>query len=530
MIRSIIRISVFLLACGEGWVSLAQPAPATRDEVERLKQQVAGQQEQINELRRLLEGQQTLPRAPQGTSSPPAIQRPAPAEATQTSPLPRDSAPPKAPLSLEVGGAAITPTGWLDFTQVWRSKTVTSGLPTNFAGIPFNNTVDGHRRQTLSSAANSRMGVRIDTKAFGFKVLGVVETDFLGYAPGNVSTTTNSNGMRLRLAFTDLHKGKWEVLGGQSWSLITPSRKGISPLGSTLFLTQDLDPNIMTGLTWARTPQVRVVYHPKESIALGVSFESANAYAGGSSGSGASTLPSALAPNYFGQIDTGGGGLGVPNANADLLAKIAFDPKLGDRSIHFEVAGLINRFTFYNPLNNQRFTKVGAGVAVNAGIEAVRHLTFFTNNFYSDGGGRFVFGQGPALIIRGDGAPSLVHTMATVDGFEYQATPKWKLFAYYGGTYVGRNVTIDPASGNPVGYGYPGSPNSHNKSIQEIAGGFQHVFWHNPNYGAFQFNGQYSWLVRHPWYVAPNQPKSANLNMLYLNIRYLLPGEPPASK
>jgi len=37
-------------------------------------------------------------------------------------------------------------------------------------------------------------------------------------------------------------------------------------------------------------------------------------------------------------------------------------------------------------------------------------------------------------------------------------------------------------------------------------------------YGTFQFAGQYSWLVRHPWFVAPGQPASANLNMVYLGI------------
>ena len=96
--------------------------------------------------------------------------------------------------------------------------------------------------------------------------------------------------------------------------------------------------------------------------------------------------------------------------------------------------------------------------------------------------------------------------MSTVGGFEFQAASKWKLFAYYGGTYFGRNTAIDEANGTPVGYGYAGSSDSHNRSIQEVASGFQHDIWNNPNYGAFQFNGQYSWLVRHPWYVAPANP------------------------
>ena len=52
------------------------------------------------------------------------------------------------------------------------------------------------------------------------------------------------------------------------------------------------------------------------------------------------------------------------------------------------------------------------------------------------------------------------------------------------------------------------------------------VFHRDPIFGTFQFSGQYSWLVRHPWYVAPGQPRSANLNMLYIGLRYVLPAAP----
>ena len=110
-------------------------------------------------------------------------------------------------------------------------------------------------RQTISSAANSRMGVQINTRVFGANVLGVVETDFLGFQPGNVTTTTNAYGMRTASCLRRPSEGQMEILAGQAWSLLTPGRKGISPLPGNLFLTQDLDPNLQSGLVWARTPQ-----------------------------------------------------------------------------------------------------------------------------------------------------------------------------------------------------------------------------------------------------------------------------------
>jgi hypothetical protein len=96
-----------------------------------------------------------------------------------------------------------------------------------------------------------------------------------------------------------------------------------------------------------------------------------------------------------------------------------------------------------------------------------------------------------------------------VDGLEYQASPRTLLFAYYGGAYFRRNVTLDSTTGQPVGYGYEGAPSGHNRSIQELSTGVSHVFWRNPNYGALQLNLQYSWITRHLWYVAPGQLDNA---------------------
>ena len=227
-------------------------------------------------------------------------------------------------------------------------------------------------------------------------------------------------------------------------------------------------------------------------------------------------------------MNTGNGAFAVPNPHQDNIFKLALDSK--SKRVHLEVAGLLRRFAFFNPLTNQHFNATGGGVSVNGNIEVVKNFRLIANTFYSDGGGRWIFGQGPDLIINGDGSPSLIRSASTVDGFEYQATPKTLFYGYYGGAYFKRNVAIDPANGQPVGFGFTGSPGNHNRALQEATLGFTHTFWRDPNYGAMQFMVQYSYLVRHPWYVAPGQPGSARLNMLFLNLRYTLPGAPPAEK
>jgi hypothetical protein len=79
------------------------------------------------------------------------------------------------------------------------------------------------------------------------------------------------------------------------------------------------------------------------------------------------------------------------------------------------------------------------------------------------------------------------------------------------------------ANGTYVGYGYPGSPNSQNKEIYEFTLANTYTFWKNPNYGALQLIGQISHIEREPWFVAAGAPSNANANMVWLDLRYVLP-------
>src|SRR5215813_6273105 len=81
----------------------ANPA---QDELERLRSQVRKQQEEIDELRKRLDAQQqVLERLLPATAPQAAV--PAPV----ATPTPPDSAPVRGPLSFNLGGLTITPTG-----------------------------------------------------------------------------------------------------------------------------------------------------------------------------------------------------------------------------------------------------------------------------------------------------------------------------------------------------------------------------------------------------------------------------------
>ena len=436
---------------------------------------------------------------------------------------------PDSPLQFRIGSAYVTPVGFMDFTTVFRSATGGSGIGTNFGSIPFNNTPAGHLTESRLSAQNSRIGLRVDAFVHDAHVIGYLESDFLGAAPGNVAVSSNSDPLRLRVYWVDVTKGKFEMLGGQSWSMLTPGRKGISPIPGDLFISQDIDVNYQAGLVWSRDPQFRLVYHANDKVALGLSLEAPEQYIGGSAGGGTITLPTAINASgaYANQLDNGNTTLNVPNLHPDIIGKLALDPKLGKRDLHIEFAGLISSFKVFNPLNGKTFTSTGGGGSVNLNLELFKNFRVITNNFYSDGGGRWIFGQAPDLVIRGDGSPSLVNAASTVSGIEAQVSKNLLLYGYYGGIYIDRNAVIDPANGKPVGYGFSGSPSGQNRAIQEGTVGFTKTFWRDPKYGALQFMGQYSYLDRRPWFVAAGQPKVAHNNTILLNLRYVLPGSAP---
>ena len=488
-----------------------------------LRKAIAEQQQEIEQLREELQvsrsesafaaaGRASVLLAPvSATSSALAVQSSAaaPSQAMEQKPA--------SPLSVRIGSAEFTPGGWVDFTSIFRTTNVGSGIGTSFGSIPFSNATAGRLTETRFSPQNSRFNLKITAKPGNFNVTGFLETDFVGLQPGNVFVTSNSNAPRMRLYWVDVQRGRWEFLGGQSWSFLTPNRNGLSPLPADIFASLNVDPNLQVGLTWTRAPQFRIVFHPNERWALGLAIENPEQFIGG-----AVTLPSALTTFYSGQLNNGTL-TSTPNAHPDILPKVAFDGHLGDRHMHLEAVGVVRSFKVFNPLSGSTSISTGGGGSVNLNLEMFKNFHLIANSYWSHGGGRYIFGLGPDLIIRGDGAPSLVHSGSGIGGFEWQATARNMLYSYYGAGYFQRNVTIDPATGKQVGFGYAGSSSSANRAVQETTLGYIHTLWKHENYGGLQILTQYSYLTRSPWFVAPGEPKNAHASMVYVDFRYLLP-------
>ncbi len=541
--------------------SPASPAPAatTPADIAKLKAQLDQQQKQIEQLLAALAAQRTMleqagmatPAADQvpqhitpadrliASTTPMALPpaTPAPSAAAWASPQPAQPAAPAeapSPLQLKLGNVTIMPVGFMDFTTFWRDKDAASSMGTNFGSVPYNNAVQGNLSEFHFSNQNSRLGFRVDGNWKGAHFIGYNEFDFNGTS-GSTSLAVSNGAIvpRLRLYWLDVRKGSIEFLAGQSWSMLTPNRKGLSALPSDLFYSQVIDINYIAGLTWTRQPGFRLLYHgPQDKVNLGISVEQADQYIGGSGGGGAITLPSALSGLVPTQLDSAGNISGAaylqsPTLAPDIIAKVAFDPS---SRLHFEVGGILSSFktaTTAAPWSHHTTTGEGMTFGLNAGI--TKNVRFVASGLLSDGEGRYMFGAAPDIIVRADGSLSALHADSWVSGLE-GTFKNTLLYTYYSGDYIGRNVAIDANGTSLIGYGYRGAANSQNRSIQEVTFGFNQTIWKDAKYGAVNLMGQYEYLMRLPWYIAVNAPKGTHDNTIYFNVRYTLPGGAPAIK
>ena len=515
---------------------------ALRESLSQTQRQVASQQEEIEALKHLLSARQSASAGAQQealeASNADPTQPIFPSAGSYTGgnfgiqPAAQGEGQEKeSPLSFKIGSATFTPGGFVDIENIFRTTNTQNNIATNFAAIPFSNTAQGNLTEYRLTGQFSRFDITVRDKFGANDMTGYCEADFSGNDATNVYQTVNGHTLRVRLCFLNLKRGKWEVLGGQTWSWLTPNRKGVGGMpADDLWITYNEDQNIAAGFPYTRAAEFRVAYHLNDHWAMGLGIEDPNQFIGGFV-----ALPTAFSTTLGPQFDNGAQ-IGAPNLFPDILPKIAYDTEIGSRHLHLEAVGLVTgaRSTVV-PIGRTTFnphSAVGGGGQISTNFQLTRSLIFLAVGFWSDGGARYLVADGPQLVVRPNAAgtdvsPSMVHAGAGTAGFEWNANQKTTLAVYYGADYFGRNFFPDTTNtahpGTIIGYGGPGSPNTNNRTIQQATMDWIQIFWKNPKYGALQYYTQYSYLTRAPWFVAAGAPKNAHLSMVYAGIRYVLP-------
>ena len=150
----------------------------------------------------------------------------------------------------------------MDFTSVTRGTLNGGDIGTSFASFPYSNTAAGQLSETRFSAKNSRLGLRMDTDISDTKVMGYIETDFLGNAPTNMNVASNEIRSGCGSFSSMFSVGRGSSSPDRIGACSLPIAREFLPCLAISFFTQDVDVNYQVGLVWERTAQLRLLYHP----------------------------------------------------------------------------------------------------------------------------------------------------------------------------------------------------------------------------------------------------------------------------
>ena len=421
--------------------------------------------------------------------------------------------------ALQLGPAKIRLIGYPALTSVWRSNNNGGNVATNFNNVLYDNTVLGTTSEFRLSPQNTRLALRVDADLKSSQVAGYFEMDFVGAPVGGNLVTQSGYPLRIRQAWLDWRKGKWEMAGGQLWSLMTPNKEGILPWPGDIAAPQVIDLNFVAGFVVGRYPQFRLVYRPSEKMAFGFSVENPEQQV-----SNTVVFPSALNGTLSTQYNNGGSGLNVPNMTPDFVLKGSFDNKvLGGRAIHFDIGTVLRTFRSWDGTSaSGKSYAFGWGVGANFNVEVAKGVRLVLDGFTGDGAGRYIGGLAPDVIVRADGSISPIHSYSWVSGFEFAPNKATGLYFYYSGLYAQKNAALNNDGTCCVGFGFPGASNAADRLIEEATGGYSRVLWKYEHVGSMQWGLQYAYVWVNPW-AAGTGPKSANANMVFSQLRFNLP-------
>jgi hypothetical protein len=473
------------------------------------------------------------------------------------------------PSSIKYKGITITPGGFLAAESVFRTRNDSSDVNTDFAGIPYPGNANSKITENNFSGRQSRLSLLLQTKVGSANVTGYYEADFLNAGVTSNNRQSNSYPFRQRQAWASVKfdSGLY-IAGGQMWSLVTESKKGIENRQEQFPL--QIDAQYIVGWAWQRAYGFRVAQN-FDKFAVGFSVEGPQTTLGGNG------LPTNFffnapgdAAGLFNSFD--GTGYTI-NKSPDFLVKATADPGWG----HYEVVGILSPFrdrvypcgaqpqiaanlpaacggSFASVAGAFNDTRIGGGVGATARFPVIAKKLDLVAHFQGgDGIGRYSSAQLKDVTARPDGTLAPIRTAAWLGMLEAHPTPKIDFYAYGGGEYAARTAftVVNGTATVASGYGSPFFNNSgcstetapsgsfpgaggacagaNIRTILEGTLGFWHKFYNGPK-GRVQWGVQYSYFTKIGWSGSGGLPAGsagispkATENMIMTSFRYYLP-------
>jgi hypothetical protein len=487
----------------------------------------------------------------------------------------------ESPIAIHYKGITITPGGFLAAETVWRQHALGADINTPFNSIPFQGAAQSHMSEFFGSGRQSRISLLAEGKLSTAKLTGYLESDFLSSGITSNNNESNSYSLRQRQVWGQaaLASG-WSFTGGQMWSLITETKKGLDNRSEAVPMT--IDPQYNVGFSWARQFGFRVTKDFGNKVWFGLSAENPQITLGGHG-----------EINNF-VIGSQGSSGGLYNATAnysfnaapDFIVKVAAEPGWG----HYEVFGVVSDFrdrTYpcstisafgvctgtLTTASNQ--SKVGGGIGANIRGTIAKKFDLGVHFLGGNGIGRYGTAGLPDVIAEPDGSLTPLRTYQTLATAEFHAG-KLDIYTNAGSEYEARHWVSGSPLGSNFGYGSPlasntgcgtetlpsassttvetpppagsttpgttnipvpgsvGTPlslgfnpgglkncNGDTRNILEGTVGFWYRFYSGPK-GRLQWGPQYSYIVRNTWRGLGGDP-SAKEGMILTSFRYYLP-------